>query len=140
MISKGDSIYLSKSKNFRSIVLEDVLKILAEKTPITFTTNSKKASKEVGVLTTDLVAYEFTKKSIEQNKPKLNELAPVYKKIVHPLYLFLDAEFLLYAKLRKLKHSKITPKKDKISSYIDELEKKHPEIKRAIVQNYLKFF
>ena len=48
----------------------------------------------------------------------------------------------MYAKLKglKFKPSKEKEKKNKISIFIDNLEEKHPEIKRAIVQNYTKSF
>ena len=59
--------------------------------------------------------------------------------------MFLDKEVLLYAKLRKLapkgvpsvKEDLNTEGKDKISLFIDELEKKHPEVKQAVVGSWL---
>ena len=71
-------------------------------------------------------------------------------KIIKPLYLFSDEEVLLYAKLRvlcfdschyaklrKLKFRKTGNKKNKISEFLDEVEEKHPEVKRAVVNGYL---
>ena len=51
--------------------------------------------------------------------------------------MFLDKEVLLYAKLRKLKFEKIKERKNKIGKFIDRLEEKHPEVKRAIVNGCL---
>jgi len=47
---------------------------------------------------------------------------------------------LLYAKLKKLKFKNQKEQKNEISLFVDDLEKKHPEIKRAIVNNYLELF
>jgi len=135
-------------------------------------------------LTTDLISYKIIKEIIKGNSKNLKDTMPVNGKIISPLYLFLDKEILLYAKLKKLKFkrlsllnsqstnsksgfpnllekgfsaNKISMKKsgeadfvvinnrakrgktnlDKISTFIDKLEKKHPEIKRAIVNGYL---
>jgi len=64
--------------------------------------------------------------------------------VIKPLYLFLDEEVLLYAKLKKLKFKKEIKgkktKKDKISNFIDDLEVKHPEIKHAIINSYLELY
>jgi hypothetical protein len=52
----------------------------------------------------------------------------------------LDEEILLYAKLKKLKFEKYKVKKDKIREFEDEFEKKHPEVKRAIVNSLLELY
>lgn len=90
---------------------------------------------------------------IQGKENDLKKFKPVDGKIIKPLYLFLDEEVLLYAKLRKLKFAplptgmtsengglgvKSKNKKGKISEFLDDIEKKHPEVKRAIVNGYLK--
>ena len=115
--------------------------------------------------TLDQEADEIVHEIIKGNIKKLN-VKPVEKKIIKPLYLFLDEEVLLYAKLRnagaKFEKNKETPLptgipkegtrtssrpqntecrgKDEIGEFINELEKKHPEIKRAIVNGWLKLY
>jgi len=59
-------------------------------------------------------------------------------RVIKPLYLFLDKEVLLYAKLRGLKFGDVEEKrKDNISLFIDEMEKLHPEVKQAVIASYL---
>jgi len=90
--------------------------------------------------TIDQESNDFIYEIINGNLKKLNKIKPVWGKSIKPLYLFLDKEVLLYAKLKGLKFIKKKQKKDKISNFINELEKKHPEVKRAIVNSYLKLY
>lgn len=90
--------------------------------------------------TIDVEANKFVHFLIERDIKDLENLKPIVKKIIKPLYLFLDDEVLLYAKLKKLKFKKEIGKKDRISEFINNLEKKHPEIKRAIVNSYLELY
>lgn len=134
MAHSGKIIGYKNNGNFRDAVLEDVLKMFAEKANAKLTKSSK-ADKIAVSSTLDSEAEEITHKLIKENF-KIN-FAPVEGKIIKPLYLFLDEEVLLYAKIKKLKFKIIKEKKDKISSFIDELEEKHPEIKRSIVNGLL---
>ena len=90
--------------------------------------------------TLDLGAEGIIGEIIKGDEKNLKRFAPVYKKIIKPLYLFLDKEVLLYAKLRNLKFKRIKMKKDKLGLFIDRLEKKHPEIKHAIVNSFLELY
>jgi tRNA(Ile)-lysidine synthase TilS/MesJ len=74
------------------------------------------------------------------NVSELKKNLPSYENAVKPLCLFLDEEILLYAKLKNLKFRKAQEKKDKIRNFEDEFEKKHPEVKRAIVNSVLKLY
>ena len=74
------------------------------------------------------------------NTSNLKKSLPVEKNVIKPLYLFLDEEILLYAKLRNLKFKKHKIKKDKINNFLIEFEKNHPEVKRAIVNSLLKLY
>ena len=87
--------------------------------------------------TTDFVANEIVHEIIKGDIRKLN-VKPVEGRVIKPLYLFLDEEVLLYAKLRKLKFKKVKEEKDRVGMFIDDLEKKHPEVKRAVVKGWLK--
>jgi tRNA(Ile)-lysidine synthase TilS/MesJ len=74
---------------------------------------------------------------IEKNVSELKNYLPIQGNIIKPLYLFLDSEILLYAKLKGLKFKQKKKKGDKIQRFEDEFEKKHPEVKRAIVNSLL---
>jgi len=83
----------------------------------------------------DKIVHELIK-----GKGGFKKVAPVEGKIIKPLYLFLDKEILLYAKIKKLKYKEKKMKLDKVSEFVNKLEEKHPEIKRAIVNSYLELF
>lgn len=142
MIKKGETIGYFKKNDFRSVVLEELLKMFTKKSPIKLVKISQKKNtiNKIAISeTTDTQATEIIKIIIKDNSQKLQKNIPISKKEIKPLYLFLDKEVLLYAKLKKLKFKKsIKQKKDIISEFINELEKKHPEIKRAIIKSNLK--
>ncbi len=130
----------------RGIVLEDVLKMFAKKTMVELVElPSRKHLDKIAIASTiDLEANEIIHTLIQGNIKDLKNLKPVNGKIIKPLYLFLDKEVLLYAKLKKLKFKKEAVRSSllgknvgKISIFINKLEKKHPEVKRAIVNSYL---
>jgi hypothetical protein len=137
MIKLTDVIGYKKQNNFRSIVLEDVLKMLCSKARVELT-NGKKYNKFASPSTSDLEAYMIINMIIKGNIKNLEKSLPLNKKIIKPLYLFLDKEVLLYANLKKLSFKKENNKKNKISNFIDVLEKKHPEIKHSIINGVLK--
>ncbi len=136
MAHSGDTIGHKNNRNFRDVVLEDVLKMFAEKANANLTKSMKNVDKIAISSTLDSEADGITHRLMKKNAKM--KFSPVEKKIIKPLYLFLNEEILLYAKIKKLKFKKTKEKKDKISSFIDELEEKHPEIKRAIVNGILK--
>jgi len=141
MIKSGDIIAYENKGDFRGVVLEDVLKMFSEKADIKLVKNkSNKSTKRAVSSTTDTESDKLVHELIKGNVKNLKELGSVVGKIIKPLYLFLDKEVLLYAKLKKLKYKKKVEKKDKISNFIDDLEQKHPEIKHAIVNSYLELF
>ena len=88
--------------------------------------------------TLDSEANEIIETLIKGNEKEMKNLKPVDGKMIKPLYLFLNEEVLLYAKLKDLKFDEGKEKKTKIRKFINELEKKHPEVKRAVVNSYLK--
>ncbi|HLC86669.1 MAG TPA: hypothetical protein VJH65_00105 [Candidatus Nanoarchaeia archaeon] len=102
--------------------------------------DKKKISKEAAAITIDLEADKIIHELIAGNEGVLKKIGPINGKLIKPLYLFLDSEVELYANLRNLKFKKKLPIKDKISVFIDELEKKHPELKRAVVNSYLELY
>ncbi len=139
MIKNGDVVAYKIPQDFRDVVLEDVLKMFSEKANVELVKNSNKKRFTKFALsdTIDLKSNELVNKLIKENV-NLNDFEPVSKKIIKPLYLFLDEEVLLYAKLRKLKFKKDKEAKSVIEKFLNETEKKHPEVKRAIINSYLK--
>ncbi len=167
MIRKGDAVGYKKSLNFRDAVLEDLLNLFANKGVIKLR-NVRKADKIALSNTLDIESDKIVHTIIKGDVKKLKGFSSVDGKIIKPLYLFLDSEVLLYAKLRKLRFaknsqanfgttkSKTMPthgtnkqdfvgkaekiKKDKISLFVENMEKKHPELKRAVVNSYLELY
>jgi hypothetical protein len=138
MIKNGDVVGYKKSTAVYDVVLEDVLKMFAEKGHVELVKlPNKKATKIAKSDTTDSVADEIVHEVVSGDLKK-EGIKPKEGKIIRPLYLFLDKEVLLYAKLRGLKY-KVEKKevKDKLGKFVDELEKKHPEIRHAIVNGML---
>lgn len=132
MLSNGDLVNYEKGNGFREVVLENVLKMVAEKGRIKLT-KGKKFDKVAIPITTDLMAYNSFNEFINGNIENLKK----NKKIITPLILFLDKEVLLYAKLKKLKFEKDKKRESKTKIFVNYLEKKHPEIKRSIVNGFL---
>jgi len=142
MISNSNMVGYKFKGDFRSVVLENILEMFSKKALIELVKlpSKKKVDKIAIPSTIDLQADKFIHEIINKKLQKLNDIKPVNGKVIKPLYLFLDKEVLLYAKLKNLKFKKKIEKKDKINSFIDELEKKHPEVKRAVVNSYLKLY
>ncbi len=141
MIRNNDVVFYENKGDFRGAVLEDVLKMFAKKANIKLINKkSNKITKIALSNTTDTEADKLINQLIKEDMRNTGNLAPVSRKTIKPLYLFLDKEVLLYAKLKKLKFKKIPEKKDKVSEFIDNLETKHPEIKQSIIKGYLELF
>lgn len=134
LIKRGEIIYYKKTKNFREVVLENLLKMYSKNDLIKITKSPKIKSKFASSVTADIEAKKITETIIKKN---INQLKKNSKEI-KPLILFLDKEVLLYARLKNFTFKKEKNKTNKIKEFIDGLEKKHPEIKQAIVQTILK--
>lgn len=136
MISKKDILGYENKKDFRNVTLIYLLKMLERKSPIRV--NARNFNKKAVANTTDIVSGKIIHNFIKKN---FNiKIKPIENKIIYPLYLFLDTEVLLYAKIKKLKFVSIKKTKSKWFDFVESLEKKHPEIKRAIVNSYLELF
>ena len=131
MVERGSVVFYERDE-----VLEDVLKMFADKADVKLVKSGKFDKKAIGV-TLDNGANGIVNGVIEGDVGRL-KVAPVEGKVIKPLYLFLDEEVELYAKLRKLGYKKIK-KGNSISKFVDGLEEKHPEVKRAVVNGYLRF-
>ncbi len=140
MIKSGDVIWYKKTNNFKGVVLEEMLKFISDKTNIILITSQKRAKKIAVDESIDSEAQKVLNTLIKGNASKIKEYLPVEGKNVKPLYLFLDEEILLYARLTNLKFRKTEKKKNKTEKFVDEFEKKHPEVKRAIINGILELY
>jgi len=134
LIKKGDSLVI-RGEGYKKAVLEHILKKFKDKFLIEI---KRKGNKIAFTDTIDTNSKEIIRILINKNANQLNNLSPINKNNIKPFYLFLDEEVLLYAKLNKLKPDKLKDSKDKIKLFLDEIEKKHPEVKRAVVNSFLK--
>ena len=139
MVVSEDIIGYDNKGDFRGVVLEELLNIFVEKAPVEIVKlpTKKKITKKAIVSTKDLESDNIINILIKKDAKELNELAPVNGNVIKPLYLFLDKEVLLYAKLKKLKCKEISKSKETI---VSKLEEKHPEIRHSIIQSYLGLF
>ena len=142
MAGKGDVIAYENKGDFRGVVLKNLLEMFSERAGIGVfrVSGRRKYTKKALTSTTDTEANKITNLIIKGKAKELDKLAPVYRKEIKPLFLFLDKEVLLYAKLMGLKFRKIKHKEDKITDFVNDLEKKHPEIKNSIISSYLELF
>ena len=139
LIARGQVIGYENKGDFQGVVLEDLLKMFADKSSVELVKlpSKKKINKKAISFTLDREGDEIVHEII---KGKIKEHPPIKGKIIKPLYLFLDKEVLLYAKLKKLKFKNLKENKDNISFFINELEEKHPEIKSSIIASYFEIF
>lgn len=141
MIKNGDVIGYKEKKDFKAIVLKEILNFTSNKSNFKIVKLPNKNANKIAVNSSiDSEADNISKNLIEGNASELKRDLPVERRIIKPLYLFLDKEILLYAKIKKLKFRETKVKKNKIENFLDEFEKKHPEAKRAIVNSLLELY
>ena len=146
LIKKDEIIAYENRNDFRGVVLESILKLFEDKLRIKLLElPSKKKKNKIAIASNiDLEANKIMQILIYGKVSGLKEVSPIKKSknkiFIKPLYLFLDKEILLYAKLKKLKFVKVKTEKEELSEFIEELENKHPEVKRAILNSYLELY
>ena len=140
MINREDIVTYENKGDFKGIVLEHLLKLYSEKSFVEIVNRNKKYAKKALTETTDDGAKRIAEIIIKGDANELEKISPVYGKEIRPLFLFLDKEVLLYAKLIGLKFKIIKEKISNVSAFIDNLETKHPEIKNSIISSYLELF
>jgi len=153
MLKRDEVIGYKHNLDFRNVVLENILEMFAEKWMIKIVElrsqahdinkqliDNKRISKVAIGQSIDLTAYKIINTLINKSAKNFGDVAPTESKIIKPLYLVLDKEVFLYAKLKDLKFKKENTEKDEISNFIDRLEINHPEVKRAIVNGYLELY
>jgi hypothetical protein len=159
MVKTGDIVGYKKTNDLKGIVLENLLVFLNKKygTELVKLPNKKwelpagfsqpqqpnrklKINKIAIDSSLDSEANEIIYSIIQGKNSDLEKSLPVEKKIIKPLYLFLDEEILLYAKIKNLKFKERKDNENKIQKFINEFEKKHPEVKRATVNSLLELY
>ncbi len=141
MIKTKDIVTYKKHDDFKGAVLRQILDFASSKMNFQIVNfSNKRANKTAVDSSLDSEAEDIIKILINKNISELKKYLPVGKNIIKPLYLFLDEEILLYAKLKNLKFKKTKLKKDRIKDLENEFEKKHPEVKRAIVSSLLEIY
>lgn len=140
MLKKGDVVaYENRKRDFRTVVLIFLLEMFSQKGTIKLVKSaSKKCDKIALADTSDAISFKIIGNVFDKKLDK--EFLPVGGRFIRPLFLFLDKEVLLYAKIKKLKFERIKEKKNELDDFVNSLEEKHPEIKHSIVQSYLKIF
>lgn len=141
MIKLGDIVGYKKSESLNGVVLEELLNFFSKKSGIKIVKLPHKKANKIAVDSLiDSESGNIIETIIHGNAEDLKKDLPVEKDIIKPLYLFLEEEILLYANIRKLKFIEEKIKKDNIKEFIEEFEKKHPEVKRAIVNSLLELY
>lgn len=141
MINKEDTVGYKKENSFKWVVLEHVLKFVQEKANFELVKlPNKRAGKIASDSSLDSESEGVIRALIDGNASELKKYLPIHGNIIKPLYLFLEEEILLYAKLKGLKFKQQKERKDKIKIFADEFEKKHPEVKRAIMNGILELY
>lgn len=142
MIGREDVLAHENKGDFRGVVLENLLKMFSKRSLVKIVKlpSNVKFSKKAISDTLDINSDRIIKDIVKGKIKDLEKVGAVEGKVIRPLYLFLDEEVLLYAQIKKLKFKKTKETKDKWTSFIESLEKKHPEIKRAIVNSYLELY
>lgn len=130
--------------DFRDVVLEEVLKIFSKRVGVDlngFKILKSKSGKIVLSITSDYVADGIVNNLIQDKVLNLDDFLPVQKVgktiLVKPLYLFLDKEVFLYAKLKGLKFKEVKKKQDKVNQFIESMKNKHPELSHSVVSSLL---
>jgi tRNA(Ile)-lysidine synthase TilS/MesJ len=142
MIKHGDIVGFRKGNGLNEIVLEHLLTFASEKYNFELVRlPNKRANKIASDSSIDSESEDIINILINGNSSELKKDLPVEGKIIKPLYLFLNEEILLYARLKKFGFTKtVYKKKSKIKEFTDEFEKKHPEVKRAVVNSFLELY
>jgi len=141
MVKQGETIAYKNANDVNSIVLKKMLELLASKSRIKLVKLPHGKENKIALNSSlDLESEKVILNLIDGNAVGLNNYLPIERKFIKPLYLFLDEEIILYAKLNNLKFKELSKKKNKTREFIDSFEKNHPEAKRAIINSLLKIY
>ena len=137
MIDKGDKIFIPNSEDICVKVLQKLVKDYAQRGTIKLV-KVKKDAKILSFKTADDFAIDVITFLLRGNEKDIIKIGKD-KKEKHPLFLFLKKEVVLYARLKDIK-GKREKNPTKIGVLLEEMEKKHPEVKNAVIQSYVKYY
>jgi len=147
LIKKEEKICFFEKKDFRSVVLRYLLegfftKYGNELIEIKNLEGCKPCDKVALEDSADVVSKDFFNKIVNEKNiiPESFLVFDENKKIIRPLYLFLDKEIKLYAGLKNLDYDKKVSENNIFDNFIDGLEKKHLELKTSVISSCLKLF
>lgn len=141
MVKPSDVVGYKKTKDFRGVVLEEMLFFLKKKFELNLIKLPNEKANKIAVSSSlDFNSEGIIDSLIDGKIIDLKKYLPIEKKIIKPLYYFLDEEILLYARLKGLNFKEDKGKKNSIKEVIDGFEKTHPEVKRAIVNSLLTIY
>ena len=141
LIKPSDIVGYKFGKGFREVVLENILLFISEKYGFQVVKlPNKKANKIAVASTLDSESHDIVNIVIKGDSSNLKNILPSDGNFIKPLYLFLDEEILLYAKLKNLKYTKTKETNDRVNNFLNKFEEKHPEVKRAIVNSILELY
>lgn len=135
-VNSRDNYFVLISENdLNNVVLLDLFNYFKEK----FNFGFKPKKKAIKILPDDLdsTSFKLVNEIFKGNIKNWEKEKAFDSKSFKPLYLFLEKEIFIYAKLLKLKYKKQIKKEGDIFNLIENLEKNHPEIKHSIVNSFL---
>lgn len=139
MIDIKDIVGYKKGNDFKSVVLEEMLKFISESYNFNVTKLPNSKVNKIAITSSlDSESAKILNILIKGKSSELKTCFPIFGKEIKPLYLFLDEEITLFARLKELKFGELKNSKDKVVNLTDEMEKTHPEVKRAVVNSFLK--
>ncbi len=142
LIKPKDNVYYLKDNHVNSVVLEKLLYLFLDKSKFNlYNLNEKKPAGKYKIALNECIdnqSKNVFSNLINSTSVNLKKFLPTYKNYIRPLYFFLEQEIILYAKLTNLKFSNKKVNQDKLDLFLNELENKHPEVKRALVNSLLK--
>jgi tRNA(Ile)-lysidine synthase TilS/MesJ len=143
MINGKDIIGYVKGNDVKSVVLEEMLNFISEKynfNIVRLSSKNLKVNKIAVNSSLDSESEKILDILINKKVSELKSCFPVVGNEIKPLYLFLDEEILLFAKLKGFKFKEDKKSRNKVEIFADEFEKNHPEVKRAVVNSVLKLY
>jgi hypothetical protein len=133
--SRDTYFYIKPRNELNTIVIKDLFEYFKEKLKYSFT--QKKSYVKILPNTLDDTSFNLINEIFLGEIKNWKKEKAFEKDFFKPLYLFLEKEVLIYARIRKLKYKKEEKVKSNIFHLIQNLEKNHPEIKHSIVNSFL---
>lgn len=133
MLDRGDKIFIKNNKDIISRVLLRLIENYSQRGTIEIV-KSKSNAKILLPVTADNLSEEMLEELFGGKEKNL-----INKKEICPLFLFLKKEVLLYAKLKVI-GGETKNAKSKFTKLLNSVEKNHPEVKNAMINNYIKYY